>query len=276
MSGKPRSGRLQGKADVHRGRALVELYALMNNGGDRLAFKLDAEPDRDKFDVAAHLASPGDGLVPALDRHEAAINLDIVGNGGWTHWRGNAALDLSGRPTARLSLGVDSGRFRLAGQVDADAVPDRQVPSPDRPVVNIRGDATLKDRILDGALVASTPELRAVAKGAVDLANNRYRGMRLGVDLLKPPALFPNMTGKNVRMVWTLDGPFATADYSYRLSSPHVQFDDTGFDDLRAEGRGRLGAMADARADPAQRATRSPASATSPARCLPTRASKVG
>ena len=83
-------------------------------------------------------------------------------------------------------------------------------------------------------------ELRAVAKGAVDLANNRYRGMRLGVDLLKPPALFPNMTGKNVRMVWTLDGPFATADYSYRLTSDFVQFDDNGFVGLRAEGRGRL------------------------------------
>jgi translocation and assembly module TamB len=48
------------------------------------------------------------------------------------------------------------------------------------------------------------------------------------------------MTGKAVRMVWTLDGPFATADYSYRLTSSHVQFDNTGFDDLRAEGRGRL------------------------------------
>ena len=41
-------------------------------------------------------------------------------------------------------------------------------------------------------------------------------------------------------MVWTLDGPFATADYSYRLTSPQVQFDDTGFVELRAEGRGRL------------------------------------
>ena len=41
-------------------------------------------------------------------------------------------------------------------------------------------------------------------------------------------------------MVWTLDGPFATADYSYRLTSDFVQFDTTGFTGLRAEGRGRL------------------------------------
>ena len=100
--------------------------------------------------------------------------------------------------------------------------------------------------------------------------------MRLGIDLLKPPALFPNMTGKNVRMVWTLDGPFATADYSYRLTSDFVQFDDTGFTGLHAEGRGRSDALADARADPPFGARRSPASAMSPARCSPTRRSKAG
>src|SRR4029079_108770 len=89
-------------------------------------------------------------------------------------------------------------------------------------------------------LIGASPELRAVARGALDLADRRFRAMRVGVDLLKPPALFTNMTGRNVRMVWTLDGPFDSADYSYRLTSPHVQFDSTGFDDMRAEGRGRL------------------------------------
>ena len=46
------------------------------------------------------------------------------------------------------------------------------------------------------------------------------------------------MTGRNVRLVWTLDGPFARADYAYRLTSPQVTFDNTGFVDVRAEGRG--------------------------------------
>src|SRR5205823_8501134 len=35
-------------------------------------------------------------------------------------------------------------------------------------------------------------------------------------------------------------GPFAAADYSYRLTSDFVQFDNTGFTGLRAEGAGRL------------------------------------
>jgi len=240
VAGHARSGSVKGKADVRSGRALVELAATVNDGGDRIAFRLDAEPDRDKFDVAARVTAPADGLLPAIVGTKRSINLAIGGKGSWTRWRGSAALDLSGRPTARLALGVDSGRYRLQGQWAPAQFLTGKLHRLTVPVVAIRGDATLKDRLLDGQLSAASPELRAVAKGRVDLAHNRYRGMRLGIDLLKPPALFPNMTGRNVRMVWTLDGPFATADYSYRLTSDFVQFDNNGFTGLHAEGRGKL------------------------------------
>src|SRR5947209_5564315 len=240
VSGKARSGSVRGKADVHSGRALVELGAVINKGGDRILFHLDAEPDRNTFDALARVIAPADGLVPALIGTSRAINLTIGGKGSWTRWRGSAALDLSGRPAARLALGVDSGRYRLQGQWAAAPFLTGKLERLTEKVVTIRGDATLKDRQLDGQLTAASGELRAVARGTLDLANNRYRAMRLGVDLLKPAALFPNMTGKSVRMVWTLDGPFATADYSYRLTSDYVQFDNNGFTGLHAEGRGRF------------------------------------
>src|SRR6185369_2821975 len=60
VGGKPRSGSVRGKADVNHGRALVELQALVNNGGDRIAFHLDAEPDRNKFDAFARVIAPND------------------------------------------------------------------------------------------------------------------------------------------------------------------------------------------------------------------------
>ena len=240
VSGKPRSGRVWGKADIHSGRALVELQSLINNGGDRIAFRLDAEPDRNKFDVAARVVSPADGLVPAMIGTRRAISLSVGGKGSWSRWRGMASLDLSGRPTARLALGVDNGLYRLQGRWAPAQFLTGKLNRLTIPLITIRGQATLKNRLLDGGLTAASPELRAVAKGTVDLARNRYQGMRLGIDLLKPPALFPNMTGKAVRMVWTLDGPFATADYSYRLTSNYVQFDNNGFLGLHAEGRGRL------------------------------------
>ncbi len=240
VSGRARSGSLQGKADVRSGRALVELKALINNGGDRIAFHLDAEPDRNRFDVAVRVIAPADGLVPAMIGTQRSINLTIGGKGSWTRWRGTAALDLSGRPTARLALGVDQGRYRLQGQWAPAQFLAGKFHRLTMPLVTIGGDATLKNRLLDGQLSVASPELRAVARGTLDLANNRFRAMRLGIDLLRPPALFTNMTGKRVRMVATLDGPFATADYSYRLTSDYVQFDSNSFISLHAEGRGRL------------------------------------
>ncbi|HEX8937577.1 MAG TPA: translocation/assembly module TamB domain-containing protein [Sphingomicrobium sp.] len=240
VGGSARSGSVHGKADVRSGRALVELAAAVNNGGDRIAFHLDAEPDGNKFDVFARIIAPADGLVPAMIGAKRSVKLSITGKGSWTRWRGAAALDLSGRPAARLALGVDSGRYRLQGQWAAAQFLSGKFQRLTMPLVTIRGEARLKDRQLDGQLSAASPQLRAIAKGTLDLAQNRYRELRLGIDLLKPPALFTNMTGKSVRMVWTLDGPFASADYSYRLSSDFVQFDNNGFIGLHAEGRGRF------------------------------------
>ena len=240
VAGTARSGRVQGKADIRSGRALVELAALIDNGGDRILVKLDAEPDRDRFDIAARVQSPGNGLVPALVGTKRAIALGIDGDGSWTRWRGQAALDLSGRPTARLALGVDQGRYRLAGKWAPAPFLKGRLQRLTVPLVDVSGDATFKERVLDGQLTARSAALRAVARGAVDLGDSRYRGVRLGVDVLRPQALFGNMTGHGVRLVWTLDGAFDTAAYSYRLTSKSVKFDNTGFVALRAEGRGNL------------------------------------
>ncbi len=62
VSGVARSGRVHGRADIRSGRALIDLQAVMDRGGDRLSVKLDAEPDGDRFDLEARVASPADGL----------------------------------------------------------------------------------------------------------------------------------------------------------------------------------------------------------------------
>ena len=240
VTGVARVGRVQGSAVIRAGRAMIDLAAALEGNGDRLALKLDAEPDRDRFDLDVRLRAPADGLVPALFGSRRPVDMVIDGQGSWTRWRGTAALDMAGRPTARLALGVDKGRYRLAGTLAPAQFLKGKLARLTSPQIRVNGAATLEDRQLDGEVTLASQSLRAVAKGVLDLANNRYRGVQVGVDLLRPPALFPNMTGKNVRMVWTLDGPFATANYAYRLTSPQVAFDNTGFVDVRAEGRGRF------------------------------------
>ena len=238
VTGKARVGRLSGSADIRSGRALINLDGALQ-GGDRLRVKLDAEPDGNRFDLDVRASAPAGGLLPALFGSKRPLQLVIEGDGSWTRWRGTAAMNTSGRPTVRLALAADNGRYRLGGMLAPAPFLKGKLRRLTTPVIDVRGNGTFASRQLDGELRLASPSLRAVARGRVDLAEGAYRKLRLGVDLLKPPALFKNMTGRNVRLVWTLDGPFGRADYSYRLTSPGVKFDNTGFTDVRAEGRGR-------------------------------------
>src|SRR3712207_5000685 len=98
------------------------------------------------------------------------------------------------------------------------------------------------DRRLDGALSLRSSALKLESKGVIDLATSGFDDLRIGVDLLRPPALFKNMTGQRARLTALLNGPFRRAAFAYRITSPRVAFDQTGFEDARLEGRGRLSA----------------------------------
>jgi translocation and assembly module TamB len=239
VAGTPRVGAIRASADVESGRAMVKLGAIVA-GSDRLLLKLDAEPDGDRFDIELRAQSAAGGVLPALFGSKRSLEGVVTGDGTWRRWRGGAALNLSGRPTARLGLAADEGRFGLFGVMRPSQFLKGRELLLTEPAVRVRGSATFEDRVLDGELVLGTAALRIATRGALDLAENEFRSVRIGIDLLRPPALFPNMTGRNVRALITLNGPFDTATYAYRLMSPGVKFDNTGFIDVRAEGKGKL------------------------------------
>ncbi|HEY0165391.1 MAG TPA: translocation/assembly module TamB, partial [Sphingomicrobium sp.] len=161
VSGEARSGRVRGKADIRAGRAMIELGVAIDGGGDRIALALDAEPDRDRFDVDLRALSPANGLLPALVGTKRSIDLTVSGDGSWRRWRGRAALDMSGRQAARLALGADAGRYRLAGDIAPGQFLGGKLQRLTAPIVKVRGDGRLSDRVLDGELALSSRALRA-------------------------------------------------------------------------------------------------------------------
>ena len=237
VTGSPRVGAVTGSADIRRGRAIVRLDTEVR-GLDRLHVAVDAEPDRDRFDIAVRASSPAGGLLPALFGSKRPVELEIKGDGRWSRWRGTAAMNLSGRRVVNLVLAADSGRYRLSGKIAPAPFLKGKLQRLTSPLIDVAGTAILKGRLLDGEVRLSSLSLRAVARGAIDLGGNEYQNVRIGVDLLSPQALFGNMSGRNVRLVWTLDGAFGTAAYAYRLTAPQARFDNIGFADVRAEGRG--------------------------------------
>lgn len=240
VSGVARSGRLQGNAEVRAGRAMIALDLRLDGGGDRLALRLDSEPRRDRFDIGLDLVAPANGLVPALTGLRQPIEAHISGNGGWKRWAGAGTVDLSGKAAARLRLAVEDGEFQLGGTLKpADFLKGRfQRLSAPRIIVSGRG--RVEGRAIEGQLRVSSVSVRAAASGGYDLATAQYRKLRLGVDLLRPAALLDDLRGRDIRLLWTLDGPAARADYAYRLTATELRFDQTGFQRVRAEGRGKL------------------------------------
>jgi len=240
VTGRERVGSLSGEAEIRRGRALLGLRIGIRDGGDRLSLRLDAEPDRDRFDLDARIIAPANSALGAMLGTRRPVRLEVGGDGSWRNWTGTALLDISGRRTADLRLRMNSGRFRLSGAAAPAPFLRGKLQRLSAPRILVAGSGLFSDRRLDGRLSLLSPSIRIEARGIVDLAGGDYEQVAIAAELIRPAAMFPNMTGRQVRFAALLDGRFGTARFVYRLTSPHVAFDQTGFDEVRAEGRGNL------------------------------------
>ncbi len=232
--------RIVGKADTGNGRAVIGLRA-GSSAGDKMIVALDTEPDRDVFDLDARLRSPGDGVVPALFGSHKPMGVLIDGEGTWSQWKGHGLWAVGGRRIADLSLNQVKGHYALAGRLTPGSITQGKIQRLTAPVIMVVGGARFEDRRLDGTLKLASPSLRMEARGVIDLAHGAFDPLHVDAALLRPPALFPNMTGRDVHLHVDLDGAFRTAHFRYTLSSPQFAFDQTGFEDVRAAGEGHLG-----------------------------------
>jgi translocation and assembly module TamB len=237
VAGEERHGRVVGRADVHDRRALVDLKVDADQG-DRLALLLDAEPDRNRFDVNAELDAPAGGVFGAMLGTAKPVALRIEGDGNWRAWRGGLGVVLGKDSVAQLKLSADEGRYLVNGDVAIAGLLRGKLQRLTSPIVRVRGEGTLKGRRLDLRANALTAALRVEGDGVIDLANSAFDDFAINVNLLKPAMLFPNMTGQDVRLKAMLDGAFSEAQFEYLLTAPRVAFDQTGFENVRATGRG--------------------------------------
>lgn len=240
VAGRRQLVRLAGRGDVRDRRALVALTA-GSTAGDRLRLLLDAAPDRDRFDLDARATGPAGGVLGGLAGTRRPLALAVAGDGSWRRWRGRGRLDIAGARIADLALGASDGRYTLDGMLKLASITHGKLQRLTAPRVAIRSAATLADRRLTGTLDLRSAALAARFDGTVDLGRSAFDRLRIAARLLRPPALFPNMTGSDVRLAARLDGAFPTATLDYRLTSPRFAFDNTGFEQVRAEGRTRLG-----------------------------------
>ena len=240
VTGRPRAARVVGSADVRAGRALVDLRALVADGGDRLTLRLDAQPDANRFDVDVRLAAPANSVAGAIVGTRLPLRLEVAGDGLWSNWNGTALLDLSGQRVANLRLGNERGRYRVTGVLSPDAFLTGRVKALAAPRLQLDARGTFEKRVFDGRVSLRSAAIRAEASGAVDLARSAYRNVAVAVGVIDPKVLLPNLRADQLRATLLLDGAFNRARFAYRITTPRAQIDATGLDGVRIEGRGQL------------------------------------
>ena len=239
VAGPERMGRLQLQGDVRRGRAFVR-GALATNAGDRLTLLLDAEPKRKRFDIDADLNAPAGGLIGKLAGTAKPLSARIGGEGSWSIWNGRLSVAAAGVRTVDLALGVREGVYRLTGGLMLQSVTRGRVQSLAGRRVALDGGGRLERGVLSGRLGLRSAALSLRADGAIDLRRGQYDAVVIRAALLQPAALFRNMRGRDVQLRALLDGPYDTARFRYRIASPSLFFDQTGFEQAQLDGAGRL------------------------------------
>ena len=156
----------------------------------------------------------------------AVITMVALGNGA------QSAID--------LTLSARSGRYALAGRIAPSLLLKGRLQRLTAPRVTVAGEADFIDRRLNGALALRSSALRLRARGVVDLGDNRFEGLRVDGTLVRPEALFANMSGRAIDLRLRLDGAFDRAAFDYRLAATRFAFGQTGFENAQAVGRGRL------------------------------------
>lgn len=239
VAGPERTGALAFAADIHAGRAMVKGSA-WTSAGDRLRLLLDAEPDRGKFDLGAQLTAPAGGVIGRLIGAARTVDAAVTGKGDWSAWNGTAIMDAGGTRIVDTALTVRKGDYRLTGNLFFESVTKGRLQRLAGKRIALNGKGVLDRGILTGRMALRSDALAVQADGGFDLRRGQYDALILRAALLQPPALFKNMRGRDVQLRALLDGPWTTAKFRYVIGSPIVFFDNTGFEQVRIEGAGRL------------------------------------
>jgi translocation and assembly module TamB len=218
IAGAERKIDLTGKIDIRKGRALVRVDGKLG-GKDRLFALLDAEPDRDKFDLKLDIAAPAGGALAGLSGAAGDLRAIISGKGSWHRWQGDLLITQGQTWLAAAQLSNRAGHYRVLGLAWPG---DRLTGLAARAVgkeLAIDAKATFTRPLLEGRFALIGQGLRATGSGGIDLAENRFQALRVQAVPLRPDLLGTQLAITGGRIDATLDGPFRALTINHVLSA---------------------------------------------------------
>jgi translocation and assembly module TamB len=236
---------IDGRAHIADRRAQIAMRAgavpgAGRAGGDTIDLKLDAVPEDNRLALSLLLDAPRNGLLAKMAGIKAPLSMRIAGRGDWRAWDGRLSADLDRLPFARLRLEARSGTFTLRGPTRVARLFEGPTAALLGPITSVDLSSTWEDRRADLVGRIASDAFTLSANGRADLSSNRFEGLKLGFALLKPGAIAPNLSGRDLRAQLTLDGAFRQPRIAYNLSASVLAFNDMAVDGLHARGNARV------------------------------------
>ena len=237
VAGRAQAVALTGTADIRSGRARVQAEARGLTSPDQLKLLLDAEPDRDRFDLDLVVSAPAGGVLAKLAGLTQDTRLTVVGDGKWSTWRGRVDGRYGGRRLADLSLVADKGRFRITGVAAPGLVSQGIMQRLATPDVRIDAQIDLGDRRAEVAASLSSPQVAVKAAGGLDFAAGRFDDVSIDARLLKPDVLLRGASLERASLTARLAGSIRRPVVDFVFASPRLSIATTSFEMLKVGGR---------------------------------------
>lgn len=246
VAGERQVATLNGKVAIADRRAQITADAETISGGggqgDTLKLVLDAVPEQNRLAVTLDVAAPRGGVLAAIGGFEETLTAKLDGRGDWKTWNGNLIANLGAAPLARVALTGRDGTFAAKGTAQAS----RLLTGPTAELLGTETAIDLTARLqerkaeIDGRLSSDAAHLGI--SGGLDLGANRFDGLQLAANVLKPSAIAPAVRAAGLRATATLDGEFALPTVDYQASANSLAVNDIVVEGLSLAGKARVDA----------------------------------
>ncbi len=233
--GSDRRVDLIANADIRNGRVFVRADGKLA-GSDRLFALIDAEPDRDRFDLKLDYAAPKGGLLAGLSGAQSDLRMRIAGKGTWHSWDGALLAELEGKRLAALHLTNRAGRYGMLGQAWPGGRLTGLAGRAAGDVVSINASGTLADKVLRGRLAAVSPAVQLDATGGIKLVANAFDQLSISGRVIDPALLGGGVQLEASQFAAKLDGPFRDLTLEHRITAARLVSGQTKAEAVATQG----------------------------------------
>lgn len=212
---------LAAKVDIRAGRALVRADGKLG-AQDTLALLLDAEPDRDRFDLEVTYRAPRGGVLAGLIGADAGYDARIRGEGSWSGWNGTLLAKRDDQAVAAFRIGNRAGTYRVAGEAYPQGLVSGLAGRALGNKVALVASGTLEDSVLAGRFAARTTALDLAGRGSADLAGNAVDNLKLAAALRDPELFAADIRLERALLAATVDGPFRDLEVEHRVTADRL------------------------------------------------------